>query len=659
MNEELTTVNGQLKDKVEQLATLNDDLLNFVASTEIATLFLDTQKQIGRFTPATRRLFNLISTDIGRPLADIRPKFDDDNLAVDIDRVLETLQGAEREIVTDEDTWFLRRILPYRTTDNRIEGVVITFFDITRRRLSEQRLRESEARFRKLIENAPDAMVVVNKAGAIVLANSQALQFFGYGSDEMTGMPVETLIPQQFRDRHRQDRDGYFDRPRIREMGGDLELYALTKAGEEVPIEVMLSPMEAEDGQLVIAAIRDMSAVRAAINEARAAKATAETALSAKSRFLATASHDLRQPLQSLANTNAALTKLVDAPEAQRLLEVQHVSVTGMRALLNTLLDVSKLDAGAVAPDIQPIRLKPMLDALRDEIATEARDKDLTLKVTSPDLVVMSDAGLLKRLIQNILVNAVRYTDRGSILLDCTRDGDVVRITVTDTGRGIPTGELPHIFEEFYKIEGDDDRGLGLGLAIVKRIADILGVQVDVTSEPGTGTTFSVTVAATDVEPRPDTPEPARGVASSKGGVVLLVDDDPMVLDSTQVMLSLEPGLAVTAVTSAEEAYQALSRLSPDVIVTDMHLGSKINGIDVIREVRHRCGRFIPAILVTGDTSASVGQQDAKKLKILTKPTQGGALSKAIWQALAEASDEGGVGRRRPESEEETPGGTG
>ena len=194
MNEELTTVNAQLKEKVEQLGSLNDDLSNFVASTGIATLFLDTENRIGRFTPATKQLFNLIATDIGRPIGDIRPKFTDEHLLSDIDRVLNTLQPIEREIATEDETWYLRRVLPYRTSDNRIGGVVVTFIDITERRNNERRLKDSEENFRNLIEKAPDPMMLVDEAGNITLANREAERLFSADEKEIAGRNIATLI---------------------------------------------------------------------------------------------------------------------------------------------------------------------------------------------------------------------------------------------------------------------------------------------------------------------------------------------------------------------------------------------------------------------------------------------------------------------------------
>ncbi|MEQ8744088.1 chemotaxis protein CheB [Parasphingorhabdus sp.] len=206
MNEELSTVNNQLKDKVEQLAELNADLENFVASTGIATLLLDSKRQIGRFTPPTKCLFNLIDTDTGRPIGDIRQKFDDQNFLQDVDRVFEKFQPVEREIVGEDNATYLMRIVPYRSSEQRPGGVVVTFVDISRRLENERKLRESEARFRNLVENAPDPLIMVDAAGEIILTNAVAQHFFGYSKQELLGMNVDGLIPSMLRRRHKTHR---------------------------------------------------------------------------------------------------------------------------------------------------------------------------------------------------------------------------------------------------------------------------------------------------------------------------------------------------------------------------------------------------------------------------------------------------------------------
>ena len=535
MNEELTTVNNQYKDKVDELAKTNDDLTNLLTSTDIATLFIDAQLRIVRFTPATGRLLNLLSSDIGRPISDIRPKFTDNCLMDDVYKVLDKLSPMECEVNTENGECFLRRIMPYRTSDNRITGVVITFIDISARKRAEennlrlatvvrdsndavtlintdgkitawnhgarkmygwseqealqmnirdlvpgndwpklsdllqhiykgeeihsaeaqrmckdgnvlnvlmtvtplydqtgqvisiatterniteritmeQQLHASESNFRALVESAPDALVIVNSKGKIEVANGQAEELFGYSVNELLGMSVEQLMPHRYADRHLINRQQYFDEPKLRVVGDEVQPMALNKNGDEIPIEVSLSPIETDHGRVVSAAIRDIRQRK--INEEKLfeAKKKAELALSVKSRFLATASHDLRQPLHSLALLNKALLKTIDQPDAQKMLTMQGESLSGMARLLDSLLDISKLESGTVEVQISDIELRPMFEQICAQFEAQAQEKGLVLSSeVDSDVFVKADPILLLQLLHNLLANAIRYTNR-------------------------------------------------------------------------------------------------------------------------------------------------------------------------------------------------------------------------------------------------------
>ena len=382
MNEELTTINSQLKDKVDELSQTNNDLANLLSSTEIATLFLDTEFRIRRFTPPTKRLFNLIATDIGRPLSDIQQKYRDGDLLADARLVLERLAPVESEVYTDSGEFYLRRVLPYRTGDDHIAGVVITFIDFT----------------------------------------------------------------------------------------------ALKRAD---------------------------AAMQTAMDDAESANAT-------KTRFLATASHDLRQPLQSLNLLNAALLKIIDNDKAQKMLTLQGESLVGMGRLLNSLLDISKLESGAVSVSMEDFALRPIIEYLVNEFAAQASTKGLRLGVAiasgavDEELSVRADIVLLTKLLQNLIANAIRYTAQGFVQIDCERKGNSVHIKVRDSGVGIAEDQLTNIFEEFHQVDRDSQEshgGLGLGLSIAQRIATLLNTKVKVQSVVDEGSVFSLALVAGDAPP--------------------------------------------------------------------------------------------------------------------------------------------------------------
>tara|TARA_R110001599_G_C12274642_1_gene661983 strand:- start:2290 stop:6324 length:4035 start_codon:yes stop_codon:yes gene_type:complete len=642
MNEELSTVNNQLKDKVEQLAELNDDLENFVASTEIATLLLDSKHQIGRFTPSAKRLFNLIDTDLGRPIGDIRQKFADENFLQDVDGVFEKFQPVEREIVAEDGSSYLMRIAPYRSSEQRQGGVVVTFVDISRRLENERKLRKSEARFRNLVENAPDPLIMADAAGNIVLANAEAEHFFGYGKQELLGKNVEELIPRKQRARHKTHRKKYMRDPQIRPIGSNLNLQALLRDGTEVPVEISLSPVETDDGIMVCAAIRDERDHQKAVVAVREAQSKAEMALAAKSRFLATASHDLRQPLQSLAMLTEALLLKIEDSELVDLVERQSVSLGNMRSLLNSLLDISKLDADAVKVEIEDVELLKIIENVCLGFQAEAEEKGLTLLVEVQNRVVRSDRNLLQQILQNLIGNAIRYTKKGNIKVISAIVGDNIRIEVEDTGVGIAKDQLSHIFDEFYQIGRDPQEGnvgLGLGLAISCRIAEKLDSRIEVQSKVGMGSTFSFMLPLIQtLLPEKQTRQTKKPLPLQEDKAVLLVDDDPAVLKSTRFRLSLQKGLEIFTASSPQEADEMLERMAPrkpDIIVTDYHLGTEKNGIDVIRDIRMRTGASIPAILLSGDTAIDVTELECDDINVVFKPSHGNELIDGILRLLS------------------------
>ncbi len=761
MNEELTTVNSQLKDKVDELSATNDDLANLLNNTNIAILFLDTEMRIRRFTPQTKKLLNLIASDEGRPLADIRQKFSDGDLLADARNVLEDLKPVEREVSTDDDAYYLRRVLPYRTGDNRIGGVVITFIDITTRKRSEvqaQRLaavvrdsndaitvqdfdgnilawnrgaerifgwterealamnirdivpelhrasalafaeelasgkiveafqthritkdgraidilvaatllrddsgstslfatterdvtqllktaaalQQSEGTARAYLESAPDAIIIHNLDGTIVQTNAQTEILFGYGKGELSSMKVEQLMPERFRGRHVAHRAKYNANMAPRTMGAGALLAGLKKDGTEFPIEVSLSPINDIDGKTIAAAVRDVTE-RVRIEDAlRKAIRSAETANETKSRFLATASHDLRQPLQSLNLLNESLRKTVADEDAQKMLAMQREALAGMRNLLNSLLDITQLESGSVAPHLTGVPLQEIFDTVSAEFGEQARAKGLNLEIEPTDAVAYSDANLVSQAIQNLVANAIRYTEKGFVRLGSTPDADGLKLVVTDSGIGIPKDELDNIFTEFHQLERDPQErnvGLGLGLAIVQRIAAILDTGIEVETEVGKGSTFSFTLPVGKAIPAGSTsPAVVAEPSTTRTEIVLLIDDEVSVLEASQILLEVE-GYEVVPATSPPEAYAKVEDLaeSPDIIVTDFHLKYDESGIDIVQAVRKRAGRSVPAILVTGDTSPSFGALNIENVEVLIKPIESDQLINTIQKLL-------------------------
>lgn len=487
------------------------------------------------------------------------------------------------------------------------------------------------------LDAAPDAMVIADLEGSIVFVNSAAETLFGYPRDMLVNQPVEILIPERFRESHAGYRRAFSMAPRRRPMGNGVTLHALRRDGTEFPVDISLSPSHTVSGTFICTAIRDATERTALQARLVETSQQAERANRAKSAFLAAASHDLRQPLQSLALLHGALSReSVPGSATADMLGMQAGSLRVMADLLNSLLDISKLEAGVVRPDIADCSVAAIFERLRAEFAALAEAKGLELIVERNDAMVRSDPSLLAQIIQNLVANAIRYTKKGWVRLRCMVETATVRIEVLDTGIGIPAGELNRIFEEFYQLprETEQREGLGLGLSIVRRITDLLGHRLAVESTLGSGTRFSISV------PRSASSSPGNalslaGPRQSKrtGASILVVDDDLSVAKATAVLLRCE-GYVVALAASTEQACNLLvgQHPGPDAVVCDYHLGARESGIDAIRAFRAVLKREVPAILVTGDTSSEMAKATVEigNCHLLSKPVNSDALLELI-----------------------------
>jgi protein-histidine pros-kinase len=263
---------------------------------------------------------------------------------------------------------------------------------------------------RSVLDSAPDAMIIIDPAGTVLFANNQATALFGFARTEIIGGKIEMLLPERFRHRHVGHRHGYTSNVRVRPMGAGLELYGMRKDGTEFPVEISLSPIAQGDQVMVAAAIRDVTGRKLVEQALKDARQDAEHANLAKSRFLATASHDLRQPLQTLGLLNGALRRSVQDADCLDMLQQQEQALDAMSRLLNALLDISKLESGAIK--IQPVDfdLSQLFDELRRDFASVAGAKGLRLAIDATQARAHSDPALVGQVLRNLLSNAVKYT---------------------------------------------------------------------------------------------------------------------------------------------------------------------------------------------------------------------------------------------------------
>jgi len=500
----------------------------------------------------------------------------------------------------------------------------------------------SEAYFRNVLESAPDAMVIIDHHGKIAVVNGQAEKMFGYTRKQMLGQEIEMLLPTDVRERHISHRAGYSANPLLRPMGDTLELRGQRQDGSEFPVEISLSPFTSASGAFVSSVIRDVTNRKEMEQELIAARQEAERANNANSAFLAAASHDLRQPVQALALLNGALRRTVSDPLSLEMVESQQNSLDAMTNLLNSLLDISRLDAGKIEPEFEEFRIQRLVDRLFSEFSRQARQKSLSFKADTCDTVVRSDPNLLSEIIQNFVSNAIRYTDKGSVQLSCRLERGEFWIDVSDTGIGIDPEQFDEIFREFHQIKtpGSNKEGFGLGLAIVKRLADLLRHEISVKSDPGNGSTFSIRlpiVGALPDEDLVDSESAPTENATTASGMIILIEDDVNVANAWGLLLEAE-GFRVATAASAIEAAAVIKHLDvpPDLIVSDFHLLDGSTGVEAIAMIRKEYDRNIPAFIVTGDTSKMVQEDKSTPNSIImNKPVNTDQLLQGAIAAIA------------------------
>ena len=514
LNEELTALNGQLQETLERQRLTSNDLQNVLYSTNVATIFLDNALNIRLFTPATKSLFNIITTDIGRPLADLKPLAVDDTLLDEAKAVIGNGVPLEREIEADTGSWYLRRILPYRIAEQKADGVVVMFSDITERK----------------------------------------------------------------------------------------------------HISVALN----------------------------VAKRAAELANVAKSRFLAAASHDIRQPLQTLLLLQGALAKTVESGPAQNLISRLDEALGAMTEILNSLLDINQIEAGTVqaVKVIFPINI--ILDHILSGCSDHAEAKGLELRIVRSSAWTDSDPRLLEQIVRNLVNNAIKYTTQGKILIGCRRRGAMMQIKVHDTGIGIANAELGAIFEEYHQIDNparDRTRGLGLGLSIVQSLGQLLGHAVSVRSIVGRGSVFSVMVprlaAPADSPTVPNLHQPVEE-STSHTGAILLIEDEPEMRGLLTQLLSGE-GHRVMGVPDGVAARDLVLRreFRPDLVLSDYNLPNGMNGLEAAAALRGLLGHRLPVIILTGEISTGTLRDIAFQGCVhLHKPVKPQELMQAVRTEL-------------------------
>jgi two-component system, chemotaxis family, CheB/CheR fusion protein len=516
------------------------------------------------------------------------------------------------------------------------EGMVVTAADIASMQAARHERETARAYSDSIIDTLRQPVVVLDEALRLVSANRSFYRAFGLEPSAAVGRPIAEHVPamRRFLERIGTDPDATADH----EI--ELDLPALGMRSLLLSARTLRELPTAK--RRVLVAIDDITERKRADQALALATSQAERANRGKSRFLAAASHDLRQPLQTLSLLQGILLKRTKDAGTLRLIGKIDETLAVMSGMLNTLLDINQLEAGIVRPEVADFPIAELLERLGAEFAFHAHSRHLDWRVVSSGAIVRSDPRLLEQMLRNLLSNAVKYTRQGKILLGCRHRGDKLRIEVRDTGIGIPEDQLQAVFEEFHQLDNparERGLGLGLGLSILQRLANLLDHPIDVRSRPGAGSAFAIEVPLGRLAPdtRPGIGPRVPAQAATHVGEILIVEDDPAVREML-VLLFQEDGHRTVAAADGREAFALAARgtLRPDVLIADYNLPAGLTGLQVAAALRTTLHDEIPVIILTGDISSDTLREIARQgCLYLHKPVKAADLTRLTQSLMA------------------------
>lgn len=532
-----------------------------------------------------------------------------------------------------------------RDKAGKIGRIVGTSQDITERSKADQK-------FKALLESAPDAIIIVKCDGSIMLVNSQAEKIFGYQREELLGKDIEILVPERFRGKYPRHRSDYFKNPHARPMGAGLDLAGKRKDGTEFPLEISLSPLDTAEGTLAMAAIRDTTERKRVERELNEAKEEAERANKAKSEFLSRMSHELRTPLNAILGFGQLIEK--QSPAGSTRTRAGHITGAGRHLLnlINEILDISRIEAGAMQLSLEPVRLSDVLDEAVDLIRPLAGERGI--KFTAPDHVtppvyVQADLQRFKQVLLNLFSNAVKYSAKNArVTISYRSSGEgTMRIVVADTGSGIASEKLCRLFTPFDRLGAEQSsvEGTGLGLALSARIMHAMGGGIGASSQIGRGSTFWVDLPRAEPPsaklPATNHDEPVLNLNAQAKRTILYIEDNLSNLNLVQEILSQQPQVELLSAMQGRLGLDLARKHSPDLILLDVHLPD-LDGWDVFSQLQvEEATRNIPVIVLSADATARQIQQfmTAGARDYLTKPLDVGRFSRLIEESAWPSTD--------------------
>jgi two-component system, chemotaxis family, CheB/CheR fusion protein len=654
-NEELNTINDELHRRNIESNQISNDLENLLSNINIPILMLGGDLRIRRFTPAAKRIFNLISTDVGRPLSDINHNLAVLDLEQQILEVINTLNLKVEEIQDQEGHWYDLRIRPYRTLDNKIDGAVVVLVEIDALKLSMEQLRASRDYAQAIVETVREPLLVLNLNLEAIAANRSFYETFQVAPSQTEQRSIFDLGNRQWNNPHL--------RSRLEELlANDTQFqdFEVEFDFEEIGQKIMLlnarKMPQVEEVQLILLAIEDITERKQLqaqqaqlLIQEQTARSAAEAANRSKDQFLSTLSHELRNPLNYIVGWASMLrTKKLNEAKTAQALETIERGAKALNQLIEDILDISRITTGKFKLNPQVVEIAPLVRAAIAivHLSADAKNIKIQSRLASVTEKILGDPTRLQQIIWNLLTNAIKFTPKGGKIKVTLKYVDAqAQIQVSDTGQGISSEFLPYVFDRFRQADGSKTRsnsGLGLGLSIVRHLVELHGGTVDAESPgEGQGATFTVRLplrsnlaenpTQRDLESTTDESEvPIDDLPSIRGVRVLIVDDDTDMREF--FVTALEPyGVTVTAISSVSKALSTLAA-SPqayDVLLSDIGMPEE-DGYALIRQVRAlsvEAGGQIPAAALTAyaseeDCQKAIAQGFQMHVAKPVKPTQ-------------------------------------
>ena len=622
-SEELATVNDELSNRNLELSHSNNDLTNLIGSVQIPIVMLGPDFRVRRFTPSAERLLNLISTDIGRPITDIKPNLELPGLENLLVEVMDTVTAREELVRDRAGRWYSLRLRPYRTLDNRIDGVVMMLVDIHSVKEAEESVRRSAERLAILHDQAPLGIREVDLEGRYLQVNQQYCAITGYDREELLGKKFTEFLPQE-------------DCAQSEELSkkvlrGEIPSYREErrhhhKSGRSIWVEVHGFAVRDASGQPVsgMAFVQDITERRSADAELRAADRS-------KNEFLAILAHELRNPLAPLLNAAQLLgTPNLGADRIEGLRGILERQIRNLSRMTDDLLDVSRISRGQMRLHLEVIELGTIVRRATDLFRPiiEARGQRLQVEVPTEAIYLRADPVRLEQVVDNLLTNASKFSDgTGAIWLSLARaagGAPGVELRMRDEGRGIAADLLPRIFDPFVQAEQSLDRtrgGLGIGLTLVRTIAELHGGRVEATSDGAAhGAEFVVRLPLPD---QPLAPPVERRKPGRRSGVhrILLVDDNPDAAETLAMLLRHEEH-EVRISHDGEAALEEAARFKPTIVLLDIGLPGR-DGIEIARDLRSQNPERRPTVIAISGYGQEELRQRAREAGIdhyFTKP---------------------------------------